>query len=161
MKKLLENKGALAELCVIFGLIVVACCSLFRFNYFDGEPGECISISLFGRFELRNIDKVIVVSRDKEWTITDSDLIEQICNETRVAERAGPCTESASLKRIELYSGDKLIRSMNWSECCDQIAVYNRGLTHWIFSPPGGSGKIGYVELSDELMARLNEVMKE
>ena len=143
----------------MIGLVIVVCCSLFRFNYFDGEPGECVSISLFGRFELRNIDKVIVASNGKEWTITDSDLIEQICNETRVAERAGPCTERS--KRIDLYSGDKLIRSMNWSACCECVTVYNRDLTHWIFSPPGGSGKTGYVELSDELMARLNEVMKE
>lgn len=148
MKKI---KPAMVELCIVLVLLVVGICSLFRLN-----SGECLSVSLFGRFELRNIDKVILVSNEKEWTITDSDLIEQICNETRIADHVNPCSERS--KRIDLYSGDRLVRSMVWAACCDTVEVYEPGITHWLF---GGLGtKSGYVELSDELLVQLNAVMK-
>lgn len=62
----MKKKSAIIELCIVLGLVVVVICSLFRFTYFDGQPGECISGSLFGRFELRNIDKVIIAANGKE-----------------------------------------------------------------------------------------------
>ena len=155
MKKI---KPAIIELCIVLVVLVVIICSLFRFTYFDGQPGECMSVSLFGRFELQNIDKAIVAADGKKWTITDSNLIEQICNETRVADRVNLCTDSS--KRIDLYSGDRLVRSMKWSGCCNTVEVYKAGITHWLIAPLGAKVEGGYVELSDDLMAQLNAVMK-
>lgn len=154
----MKEKAAIIELCIVIVLLVVIICSLFRFTYFDGQPGECISVSLFGRFELQTVDKVVIASNGKEWTITDSNLIEQICNETRVAERINLCTESS--KRIDLYSGDRLVRSMKWSGCCDTVEVYEPSITHWLIAPLGDKAEGGYVELSDDLRAQLNAVMK-
>lgn len=155
MKKI---KPVVIELCIVLVLLVVVICSLFRFTYFDGQPGECISGSLFGRFELRNIDKVIIAANGKEWTITDSNLVKQICDETRVADRVNLCTESS--KRIDLYSGDRLVRSMKWSVCCNTVEVYEPGISHWLIAPLGTKVEGGYVELSEELLAQLNAVMK-
>ena len=152
-------KSSIVELCIVLVLLIVVICSLFRFTFFDGQPGECISVSLFGRFELRNIDKVVIASNGKEWTITDSNLIKQICNETRVAERVNLCTESS--KRIDLYSGDRLVRSMKWSGCCNTVEVYESGVTHWLIAPLGSKVEGGYVELSDGLIAQLNAIMME
>ena len=156
MKKI---KPAIIELCIVLVLLIVVICSLFRFTFFDGQPGECISVSLFGSLELRNIDKVVIASNGKEWTITDSNLIKQICNETRVAERVNLCTESS--KRIDLYSGDRLVRSMKWSGCCNTVEVYESGMTHWLIAPLGSKVEGGYVELSDGLIAQLNAIMME
>ena len=155
MKKM---KLAKIELFILLGLLLVAACSLFRFNYFDGNAGECFSVSLFGRLELRNIDKVVIVSDGKEWTITDPNLIGQICSETRVAERVDLCTESS--KQINLYSGDRLVRSMKWSGCCGTVEVYEPGITHWLIAPLGSKVEGGYVELSDELLVQLNAIME-
>lgn len=148
MKKI---KPAVVELCVVIGLLVVGICSLFRF-----DPGDCLSVSLFGKFELRNIDKVILASNGKEWTITDPDLIEQICDETRIADHVNPCSESS--KRIDLYSGDRLVRSMVWAACCDTVEVYEPSITHWLFG--GLDTESGYVVLSDKLVVQLNAIMK-
>ena len=148
MKKI---KPVVIELCIVLVLLVVVICSLFRCS-----PGECISVSLFGRFELRNIDKVIIYADGKEWTITDSDFIEELCDETRVAEHINPCTRGG--RKIDLYSGDRLVRSMIWATCCDQIEVYKPSITHWLI---GGIGtESGSVSISEELMAQLNAVIK-
>ena len=155
MKKI---KPAIIELCIVILLAIIVACSLFRFTFFDGY-GECISVSLFGRVELRNIDKVVIASNGKEWTITDSNLIKQICNETRVAERVNLCTESS--KRIDLFSGDRLVRSMKWSGCCNTVEVYEPGITHWLIAPLGSKVEGGYVKLSDGLIAQLNAIMME
>ena len=155
MKKI---NPAIIELCIVLVVLVVIICSLFRFTYFDSQPGECMSVSLFGRFELQNIDKAVVAADGKKWTITDSNLIEQICNETRVADRVNLCTDSS--KRIDLYSGDRLVRSMKWSSCCNTVEVYEPGITHWLIAPLGTKVEGGYVELSDDLLAQLNAVMK-
>ena len=147
----MKNKAAVIELCIVLALLVVGICSLFRFS-----PGECICVSLFGRFELRNIDKVIISADGKEWTITDPNLIEQLCDETRVAEHINPCTRDG--RKIDLYSGDRLVRSMIWGTCCDQIEVYKPSIIHWVI---GGIGtESGSISMSEELLAKLNAVIK-
>ena len=153
-----RSKRLIAILCLVVLLIVVAC-SLMRSTAFDNEIGSCISISLFGRFELQNIDKAVIAADGQEWAITDSDLIEQICNETRIANRVNLCYETN--RRIDLYSGDKLVRSMHWAECCNTVKVYEPGVTHWLIGGLGQEIEHGSVELSDELMSRLNEEMEE
>ena len=149
MKKI---KPAIIELCVVILLLIVVGCSLFHF-----EPGVCLSVSLFGRFELRNIDRVVITSDGKEWTITDPDLIEQLCDETRVAEDINLCMRDS--KTIDLYAGDSLVRSMKWGPCCDAVEVYKPGITHWLIGSLGIDS--GCVYLSDKLLAQLNAIIQE
>lgn len=149
MKKI---NPSMIELCIVIVLIIVVCCSLFHF-----EPGECISISWFGKFELRNIDKVVLISGKDWWTVTDTELIGEICDETRIADHVNPCVSGG--KRIELYSGDRLVRSMLWGDCCDTVQVYTPDLTHWIIGGIGTEG--GGVYLSEDLLAQLNAIMGE
>lgn len=149
MKKI---KPAIVELCIVLALLVVGICSLFRLS-----PGECISVSLFGRFELRNIDRVVITSNGNEWTITNPDFIEQLCDETRIAEHVNLCMHDS--KTIDLYAGNRLVRSMKWGPCCDAVEVYKPGISHWLI---GGFGiDSGCVYLSDELLAQLNAIIKE
>ena len=144
------KKAAIIELCIVLALLVVGVCSSFRFT-----PGECLSVSLFGRFELRNIDRVVITSDGNEWTITNPDLIEQLCDETRVAEHVNLCMRDS--KTIDLYAGSRLVRSMKWGPCCDAVEVYKPSLTHWVI---GGLGtNSGCVYLSKDLLAQLNTVI--
>lgn len=151
------NSDLIILACLAFVVLFFVIFSEIRSTYFDGGAGECLSISLFGKLELKSVDKAVLSENGKEFIITDAELIDQIVTETRVATHAGFCYDR--YRRIDLYNGDKLIRSMEWAQCCDTVKVYEPDLTHWLIVPLGGTANEGYVELSDELVDQLGALI--
>lgn len=144
--------GGLALVLALFFSIF----SCVRSNISSNQYGKCVSISLFGKMELKDIDKAIIYENNEAFTITDTDLIDQIVSETKVATHADVCYSTQ--KRIELYRGDKIVRSMGWADCCNTVKVYESDLTHWLIPELGGTADAGYIVLSDDLVGKLNAV---
>lgn len=148
-------------------LYAISACSLVS----HGPPryrgtrrgGACTSVVLFGKLEMKDVDKVVISSDSKSLTITDPELVDQIVEKTKVADYGFSigcgCCEIKD-RRIELYRGDRLVRSMDWYES-DIVKVYERDLTHWVFFVRD-DGHVyidqyaGYVLLSQELEERLD-----
>ena len=118
------------------------------------ESGGCISVS-FDKREVKTVDKVVVSNGEKEVTIEDNTFVDRIVNETKVATHI--CRRCPEDKRIDLYCGDTLVRSMGWSTCCDTVRVYSADDTHWVFSIEGQEDE-GYVYLSNALIRQLNDL---
>lgn len=136
--------------CLVAIILFFAVCSSLRVG------NGCISFSMFGKLELKNVDRAVLSANGKEITITDESLLDEIVSETRVADEVRTC--GSFNKQIDLYSGDKLIRSMKWAECCDSVKVYEPDLTHWLISLDEYADA-GYVELSKDLVTKLNKLI--
>ena len=109
----------------------------------------------FDKKEIKTVDRVVISIEDQEVVITDTDFVNLIVNETKVATHIGiSCPED---RRIDLYCGDKLIRTMGWSTCCDTVHVYNADATHWIFSIEGCE-EAGFIYLTDTLIEKINDI---
>lgn len=151
--------ACLTVIVLIFALFFNTC-TLFRSTYAEGGPGKCMAISIFGKLELKNIDKAIITRNGEEWTITDTELIDEIIGETRIAtyvdsechEDCCGCEEPHY--QVELYRKDKLIRAMEWQSCCNSMRIYEEDLTHWLIG-----GKAGYVMLSNDLYDKLDALI--
>ena len=156
--KLLSTKFVIVIALIAVTLFILLCSS-FRCTLFGSGTGECMSLSIGGKFELRNVDRAIISANGKVYTLTDVDLLEQLVSETRFATHVNLC--SSPYRRIDLYCGDKLIRSMEWSDCCDTVKVYETDLTHWLIAPLGTKVEGGYVKLSKELVNQLSALMDE
>lgn len=159
---------------VCLGVLVYVVCSCSLFS--DGPPryrgsrpgGACNSVVWFGKLEIEGVDKVVISSDTKSVTITEQELVDQIVEETEVADYGFSvgcgCCEIKD-RRIELYSGDRLIRSMDWFE--DNIVkVYETDLTHWVFFVRDDGfvhrGEYaGYVRLSQELEDQLDALFND
>ena len=157
-RKPIETKW-IARGCLIVVVLYFLICPMMRVSIFETNMGECISVSPFGKLELRGIDKVVMTFHDEQIVITDGDLIAQIADETRIAthvrSRCGApdyCDDPQG--RLELYRGDKLVRAMDWDLCCDAVKVYEGDLTHWLI-PWWCKSYGGYVYLSDGLADQL------
>ena len=154
------NKKWIALACLIVAVVYFVTCPMMRTSTSEVTRGECISISLFGKLELRDIARVEIIGYAEQVTITDQELIRQITNETRIATYVrSDCWKPAHCsdphRQIELYRGDQMVRSMDWDACCDRVYVYERDLTHWLI-PWWCDYEGGYVSLSNELIERLN-----
>lgn len=144
----------LGGMCVL--LVAFLCCGLVSCNLLSGDYGACLAISPFGRLELLGVDKAVVTVDGETVTVTDGELLSRIVDETKVATHANVCDDSMSVRTIKLYRGDRLVRSMKWSDCAGMLRVYEADLTHWILQELGaGYHQTGYVELSDELIREL------
>ena len=159
-KRIIIIVSILSVLAIALGIMIAS--ASVRNNFDSGEYGACLSIAFFEKWKMDDVDKVVIVKgRGKgirRIEITDQELINDIVEETAVATHADVNVHGDSFF-IELYCGDKMIRSMPWaSYCCGskKVAVYESGLTHWLFRPLGdGPAKVGYVQLSEELVATL------
>lgn len=140
------------------GIIVLffALCSRGSAAFFKGESGGCIAIAFFGKLELRNVDKVVVQVDGREIVSTAPELLEKIVSETAVATHASICHHEE--RRLDLYRGDKLVRSMVWDTGHDTIKVYDSDIFHWVFTPISIE-KEGYVIMSDDLRNQLNALV--
>lgn len=143
--------------CVCPVVLLFLCCGLVSCNLFSRDAGACLAISPFGRLELLGVDKAVVAVDGEAVTVTDPELLGRIVDETKVATHANVCDGCCMKERsIQLYRGDRLVRSMKWIDGHDSIRVYEADLTHWIFQEVGaGFRQTGYVELSDELIREL------
>ena len=135
--------------------LVIAFFSLFsevRSTLQTKDVGRCVNVAIFGKLELKRVDRMVVSLNGAEVTVTDPTVIDKIVSETTVATHGA--IHDGNDGKIELYRGDKLQRSMGWSACCDVVQVYEADLTHWVIGHPE-INNAGCVYLSSELVEEL------
>ena len=153
-KRIIITVSILSVLAIGLGIVIAS--ASVRNNYFAREYGACLSITVFDKWKLDDVDRVVIDKRDRRIEITDKDLIDDIVGETAIATHAVGEPHNKDYT-IELYSGSKLIRTMEWSRCCDTVTVYEEDLTHWFLNRGVGvdDAEWGYVYLSRELVDTL------
>lgn len=115
-----------------------------------------LSIS-FDKRAMRSADRIVLRTDTKEVEITDSALVSKIVDETAAATHMKlGCPEE---KWIDVYCGDRLIRSMGWAPCADTVNVFDTDATHWIVTIEGGF-EGGCIFLSAELADQLNALLE-
>jgi hypothetical protein len=109
------------------------------------EAGSCICV-VFDKPLVKGADRIVIYENDQVITITDKDTVRQIAGLFTVANRTGLCEHTGDL-RLEIYNGDRLVRTI--TENCDDgfYHIYDRDLLHWVFP---SADKNGQLELSDE-----------
>ena len=109
------------------------------------EAGSCICV-VFDKPLVKGADRIVICENDQVITITDKDTVRQIAGLFTVANRTGLCEHTGDL-RLEIYHGDRLVRTI--TENCDDgfYHIYDRDLLHWVFP---SADKNGQLELSDE-----------
>lgn len=153
------NKRILITFCTFFVIVFLNVLQLLPFSFCVNlnDAYGCISVT-FDTWTMKQADKVIIKANDKEITVTDKVFIKEIVRETTVATN-GPMG-CAKDRTIEVYKGDRLIRSMVWGTCCDNVKVYDADVGHWLLLT-GSKNPSGFVRLSDELVAKLNNLIQE
>lgn len=122
-------------------------------NVFDN--GGCISVA-FDKSSMTKADRIVIRAAERQYEITDPDVINMIVSETIVATNTDlryPNTD----RWIDVYSENVLVRSMMWADNHDAVIVYNRDSIHWIYPSVDGAG---IVYLSEDLVEVLNAIMK-
>lgn len=139
-------------ICVVMLLLPLTPNVAISINPFDS--GGCISVAL-DKSLLMKADKIIIRVDERQYEITDNDMIRKIVSETKVATNTDlryPNTD----RWIDVYCGNILVRSMRWTDNIDTIIVYKSDRFHWIF--PSAEGH-GIVWPSEDLIAMLNAVL--
>lgn len=135
-------------LCIVSFILICVC--LGRMSFTPGS--KFIALSPFGRLELLGVDKAVITIDGESVTVTDAELLGRIVDETTIANEAYSCEHGSKDRSIDLYRGDKLVRSMKWYDCTDFVRVYDADLIHWLFPP---EAQAGYAELSRDLVRSL------
>lgn len=148
------------SICLALLLFLITSVSI-RNNFVDDQYGECISIAFFEKWKMWTVDKVVIeTDTGKRIEITDSELVEDILDETTVATHATQSKHGNYHRWIYLYDGDKLVRSMEWTQCCDTVEVYEADAGHWFITPDGSTADVGFVYLSDELVDEIDALLE-
>lgn len=140
------------SICAILLLFLLIANVAVSFNPFDN--GGCISVALDKPLMMK-ADRIIIRVGERQYEITDHDIIRKIIAETKVATNTDlryPSTD----RWIDVYCGNILVRSMMWEDNHNQIIVYNNDRLHWIFPSDDGEG---IVHPSSELIAVLEEII--
>lgn len=137
----------LAVIVLVFSLFFHTC------SHFSTDNG-IISFSMFGKLELRGVDKMAISVGEEQFVVTDRELLDQVIGETAVATHGDLRCPGTIDRRIDLYRGEKLVRSMEWSTCTDAVFVFEEDLTHWVFP-----GEFGCAVLSKDLVSNLNALV--
>ena len=139
-------------ICLVLLVLFLATNIAINFNLFDS--GGCISVAL-DKSRMADADKIIIRVNERQYEITDYDVIQKIVSETTVATNTDlrfPNTD----RWIDVYRDDVLIRSMRWADNNDQIIVYSRDGLHWIFPSLEG---YGIVYPSEDLLKTLVSII--
>ena len=120
------------------------------------EAHGTISIA-FDKRLLQSVDRMVITADGRTVEVTDRALLDAVVEETKVATHLGG--HSTTGRRIDLYAGDTLVRSMIWATCCDIVEVYGADASHWFFTAEGAKCG-GSVYLSTELVQQLNTWME-
>lgn len=143
---------------LIAAVLIGLCASPFVAINLDGifrnHAGCCVSV-VFDKQEVMGADKIIYQVGDKQITITDETTIERIAKEFVVANRAGLCNSHKD-EWMQIYNGDKLVRSIRWNACDEYAEIYTADAAHWLWP---GEYKVGQIEVSAEFRVFLNELM--
>lgn len=134
-------------------LLILTTSIAISLNVFDN--GGCISVA-FDKSCMKKADRIVIRTDEKQYEITDPDVINMIVSETIVATNTDlryPNTD----RWIDVYSENVLVRSMRWADNHDAVIAYNRDSIHWIYPSVDG---VGIVYLSKDLVEVLNAIMK-
>ncbi len=154
-QRMILAAGLLLVFCGGLALFVHTCVDI---HVTPSGHGECISITFFENYTPEIVDKIVIKAEGQEITITDVSLIQELVSETSIATHAN--IGHAEHRIIDVYSGDKLLRSMAWGTCCDTVMVYKADSTHWLLTPePPATENRGCVYLSSALAAKLNALL--
>ena len=151
-KKLIVLLTSLSVLILIIVLLVLNVS-------FGMSTGAYAAVSVaFDKQTLQSVDRVVIRANDAEYELTDTALVKDLVAETSVATHMAfscPCD-----KWIDLYCGERLIRSMGWTSCCDAVNVYDTDAMHWVISIEGIE-EGGSVYLSSDLVTTLNSLIND
>lgn len=157
VKNMKRNKVIvlLASLCTLILVIVLLALNVS----FGMSTGAYAAASIaFDKQAMQSVDRIVIRTKDAEYKIADVALVKDIVSETSAATHMNfscPCD-----KWIDMYCGERLLRSMGWSSCCDAVNVYDTDAMHWVISMEGIE-EGGSVYLSADLVAALNACVTE
>ena len=117
--------------------------------------GGCISV-VFDKHLVLGADRILIYEGDDLITITDETLVRRISSEFVVANRTDLCGYHSD-RRLEIYNGNHLVRTVQWNACCELAEIYEADASHWLFPSTGG---IGQVVLSAEFMQWLDGIIE-
>lgn len=98
-----------------------------------GRPvfaGGCISVT-FDKWDMMRADKVIIHFDGKQYTVTDTKFIRDLCKETLAGTLSSYCCSDFDDGWIKIYRGDRLIRRMRYIENHEAFA-YEADPAHWV-----------------------------
>ena len=135
--------------------LVLAMNASFGGSNLFSEAYAAMSVA-FDKQAMQSADRIVIRTGESEIQITDPAILAQIVKETAAATHTKvTCPEE---RWIDVYCGDRLIRSMGWSGCCDTVNVYDSDASHWVISVEGMEDG-GSVYLSQELVTKLNSLL--
>lgn len=143
---------------VCIGLLLISCVSIRI--WWTGGYDDCISITLFEKQHILTADKMILRCAGQPDIVVDNCfLVKRVTAATTTANRGH--LKAPQIATIEIYNGDKLIRSMYWSPAKQLVQVCDApDSTHILITQPGCES-IGFVKLSSSLGPKLQEIVKE
>ena len=128
------------------------------FNPFDA--GGCIAI-VYDKAAMRAADRVVLCVGESRYEITDADFVDEITEELMVASHTWLVYDDID-RWIEIYSGDTLVRRMQWAGCTDPkgVFIYFEDELHPIYQNyVSGYVDDGQIRASDELVEKLNAII--
>ena len=134
----------------------------FCFNPFDS--GGCIAI-VYDRAAMRAADRVVLCDGEDRYEITDNNatdaiMIDWITDDLLVASHTA-LRHVKTDRWLEIYSGDTLVRRMNWASCADEagVFIYEEDSVHQVYHAyPSDGSDYGMIFPSEALAVWLNDV---
>lgn len=138
--------------------ILILAITLLALNVSIGmSTGAYAAVSIaFDKQAMQSVDRIIIRANGAEHEIADVALVKDLVAETSAATHmkfSCPCD-----KWIDMYCGERLVRSMGWTSCCDAVNVYDTDAMHWVVSLEGIEDG-GSVYLSSDLVTALNSLI--
>lgn len=111
----------------------------------------------FDKKQMQSVDRMVIAADKRTVEVTDRTLLDAVVDETMAATHMD--VHRSEDRRIDLYAGDVLVRSMPWSTCCDTVLVYDTDETHWVISIEGVEDG-GCIYLPAKLVRQLNALLE-
>lgn len=140
----------LLVLCILSICIVLL---IQNVSFGKGSGAHAAMSVALDKKSINSVDRVVIINATNEIEINDPTVIARIIEDTIVATHTKVTCPID--RQINLYCGDKLIRSMGWSRCCDTVNVYDTDIQHWVVSIEGLE-EGGSIYLSPDLVDTLN-----
>lgn len=150
-----KHKFFTAMLCLI--IIFFSITPFIAFNWPDRKLAEsCFSIA-FDKLQMNLVDRIVIKTPIKETVITDPLLINEIVNNTMVADSKGYNVDYDEYF-LQLFHDGTLIREMRQSsDFPNIIEVYKTDRAHWCFP---NENETGTVHVSIELLKKIENALE-
>ena len=112
--------------------------------------GLCIS---FDKWDMERANKIVVQVGDKNYTLTDLELVRAIARESVAGTYSDYCCAHSPDGWMEIYRGDKLLRRMDFMSNHGGLA-YDADASHWVLF-----GEKGHAFLSNETRQKLETII--